>query len=93
MKNNRWLIRCLEKYEMPRYRVSGTVISGAIIASKYLGEFEVGTEEEAIEMALSSENAYLRHARILIAQTDFCDCCGIHDASAELIEESIEQPQ
>jgi hypothetical protein len=64
---------------MPRYRVSGTVI-----ASKYLGEFEADTEEEAIEMALSSENAYVSLCHQCSGE---CENPEIHDANAEPIDE------
>jgi hypothetical protein len=39
---------------MPRYNVTGTVVG-----SKYLGEFEAETEEQAVEIALSSNSAYV----------------------------------
>lgn len=37
---------------MPRYRVYAP-----LVATKYLGEYEASTEDEAIEMALNSDEA------------------------------------
>lgn len=39
---------------MPKYRVSA-----AVVGSKYIGEFEAGSEEEAIDKAMSSDAAYV----------------------------------
>lgn len=64
---------------MPLYRVSGTVT-----ASKYLGEFEADSPEDAVEKALESEEAHV----------SVCHQCAhdvsdpeIHEAFAELIED------
>jgi Fe-S oxidoreductase len=64
---------------MPLYRVVGTVT-----ASKYLGEFEADSPEEAVEKALESEEAHV----------SVCHQCahdvsdpGIEEAFAELVED------
>ena len=58
-------------------------MSGIVTASKYLGEFEADSEEEAIEMALNSEEA----------SVSICHQCShdvsdpeINEANAELVE-------
>jgi hypothetical protein len=63
---------------MPLYRVVGTVT-----ASKYLGEFEADSEEEAIEMALNSEEAYVSMCHQCSSN---CEDPEIHEASAQLVE-------
>lgn len=63
---------------MPRYRVYGTVT-----ASKYLGEFEADSEDEAVEAALNSAEA---HVSLCHQCADEMDDPEVHEASAELIE-------
>ena len=64
---------------MPRYRVSG-IVTG----TKYLGEFEANSEEEAVGMALNSEEAYVSMCHQC---AHGCEDPEIHEANAELIEE------
>lgn len=64
---------------MPRYRVVGTVIG-----SKYLGEFEADTPEEAVEKALDSEEC---HVSVCHQCSDDISDPEIDEAFAELIED------
>lgn len=65
---------------MPRYRVRGTVIG-----TKYLGEFEANSEEEAVELALNSEEACVSLCHQCSGD---CEDPEIHEANAELIDEA-----
>lgn len=58
---------------MPRYRVSGTVT-----ASKYLGEFEADSPEDAVDKALTSDAAYV----------SVCHQCA-HDVEDPEIHEAL----
>lgn len=59
---------------MPKFHVVGHVTG-----SKYLGCFEAETEQEAIEMALNSDEA---HVRMCHQCGDECEDPAIHEASA-----------
>lgn len=61
---------------MPKYYVVGTVIG-----SKYLGEFEADTPEEAVEKALASDKA----------SVNLCHRCAGECENAE-IDEAIADP-
>lgn len=62
---------------MPKFRVVGKVS-----ASKYLGEFEAETEEEAIELALNSDEACICLCHQCSPEAENPE---IHDAEAEEI--------
>jgi hypothetical protein len=57
-------------------------VVGTVIGSKYLGEFEAATEEEAVEKALRRAHVSLCHQC-----SDECSDAEVHEAHAELIEE------
>jgi hypothetical protein len=59
---------------MPKFHVTG-VVTG----SKFLGTFEADTEEEAITMALESEEAYVTLCHQCSSE---CEDAEIHDAVA-----------
>ncbi len=63
---------------MPKYRVTGVVIG-----SKYLGEFEAATEDDAIELALGTVGSC-----VLCNQcTSECDDPSIESGYAEEVAE------
>lgn len=63
---------------MPRFNVYASVVG-----TKYLGEFEAATKEEAAEMALRSGAA---HVSLCHQCTDECEDPECSDATAEEIE-------
>lgn len=63
---------------MPRYNVVAKVVG-----SKYLGEFEAETAEEAIEKALVSRAA---HISLCHQCTDECEDPECEEATAEMID-------
>ena len=64
---------------MPIYRVTA-----AVHASKYLGEFDASTEEEAIEMALNSDAASVSLCHACSHQCEDPECV---EGYAELVNE------
>jgi ferredoxin len=67
---------------MALYRVVGSVV-----ASKYLGEFEADSPEQAVEMALDSEAACIS---LCHACADECSDAVIETATAEMVEQVAE---
>lgn len=59
-------------------------VIGVVTGSKYLGEFEASSPEEAIEMALASDGAYVS---ICHSCSGECDSPEIHSASASPVED------
>lgn len=64
---------------MPRYRVNGHVSGG-----KYLGVFEAETPEEAVKMALESEEAWVSLCHQCAGQ---CEDPQVTGADADLEED------
>ncbi len=54
-------------------------VSGKVVGSKYLGEFVATTAEEAVEMALNSDAAYVG---LCHQCSDECEDPEIHSAHA-----------
>jgi hypothetical protein len=65
---------------MPKFSVIGIVP-----AQKYLGDFEADTAEEAIEMALSSDNNSLSICHQCSNSFELNDI-SCHEATAELVD-------
>lgn len=61
---------------MPTYVVTGTVVG-----SKYMGEFEADSLEEAVEKALESDEAYISFCHYCASK---CEDPQVTDAVAEL---------
>lgn len=64
---------------MPKFRVVASVVG-----SKYLGEFEAATKEEAEQLALDSENASVHMCHQCSSQCEDAECA---EAYAELIQD------
>lgn len=64
---------------MPKYRVYG-----AVTGSKYLGEYEADSPEEAEEMALNKEG----HVCFCHQCSDQCEDPEVTDINVEVIKES-----
>lgn len=54
---------------MPKFRVSATVVG-----SKYIGEFEAETEEEALELAANSDEAWLNICHRCSSECEDAQC-------------------
>ena len=54
---------------------------GIVTGSKYLGEYEADSPEEAEEMALNKSNVFLCHQC-----ADECEDPEIHEVTVELVE-------
>lgn len=67
---------------MPKFSVYGT-----FTATKYLGDFEADTQEQAIELALDSDTNHASLCHQCAREIDMDDYCA-HEATAELNEES-----
>lgn len=63
-------------------------VSGVVVGSKYLGEFEANTAEEAVEMALNGPTAYVSLCHQCASE---CEDPEITDAIAsEIIEDNAD---
>ena len=65
--------------KLKKFRVCGSVMGG-----KYLGEFMAETAEEAIEMALESEAAYVSLCHQCAGE---CENAEVQSAEAEEVSE------
>ncbi len=63
---------------MPKYHVYGHVVG-----TKYLGEFEAETPEEAKEMAIEAEEAHV----------SFCHQCSRECSDPEIHEATVEEAE
>jgi hypothetical protein len=59
-------------------------VSGKVVGTKYLGEFEAPSAEAAIEQALDSEATYIRLCHQCVNEVEYAE---ITSAEASLVDE------
>lgn len=69
---------------MTKKKLNTYSVYGTVTGSKYLGDFQATTPEEAIDMAIDSDAGHVSLCHQCSGQ---CEDPEIHNATAELVEE------